>query len=445
MDLFENHRKKELDRNAPLASRMRPRSLDQFVGQQHLLGRDRVFRRSIESDQIPSLILWGPPGSGKTSLAFLIASLTKSHFDFVSAVTSGVGDLRKIIENARERIALYSQRTVLFVDEIHRFNKAQQDVILPHIEEGIVTFIGATTENPSFEVIAPLLSRCRVFPLKPLDDEEIRDIVVRAMQDHEHGIGSLNVRVSKEAVDYLAAMADGDARVSLNALELAAFGTNENEQGFREVTLEIIEDTLQHKAILYDAAGDQHYDTISALIKSVRGSDPDAAIYWLGRMIEAGEDPLFIARRLVILASEDVGLADPMGLPIAISAQQAVHFIGMPEGAITLAHACVYLATAPKSNSAYSALNLARQDARNTRNQPVPVHLRNPVTKLMKDMGYGEGYKYSHQYPGHFAPMNNLPDSLTGRRYYIPSDQGYEKTIANRLDEWWKAWREAQI
>ncbi len=444
MDLFENHRKKELDRNAPLASRMRPRSLDQFVGQQHLLGRDRVFRRSIESDQIPSLILWGPPGSGKTSLAFLIANLTRSHFDFVSAVTSGVGELRKIIENARERIALYSQRTVLFVDEIHRFNKAQQDVILPHIEEGIVTFIGATTENPSFEVIAPLLSRCRVFPLKPLEDEEIQDIIVRAIQDHEHGLGPLSINVSKEAMDYLVAMADGDARVSLNALELAALGTDKNEQGFRGITLEIIEDALQHKAILYDSAGDQHYDTISALIKSVRGSDPDAAIYWLGRMIEAGEDPLFIARRLVILASEDVGLADPMGLPIAISAQQAVHFIGMPEGAITLAHACVYLATAPKSNSAYSALNLARQDARNTRNQPVPIHLRNPVTKLMKDMGHGEGYKYSHGYPGHFAPMNNLPDSLTGRRYYIPSDQGYEKTIANRLDEWWKAWREAQ-
>ena len=444
MDLFENHRKKELDRNAPLASRMRPRSLDRFVGQQHLLGRDRVFRRSIESDQIPSLILWGPPGSGKTSLAFLIANLTKSHFDFVSAVTSGVGELRKIIENARERIALYSQRTVLFVDEIHRFNKAQQDVILPHVEEGIVTFIGATTENPSFEVIAPLLSRCRVFPLKPLEDEEIQDIIVRATQDHEHGLGPLGVSVSKEAMDYLVAMADGDARVSLNALELAALGTDKNEQGFREITLEIIEDALQHKAILYDSAGDQHYDTISALIKSVRGSDPDAAIYWLGRMIEAGEDPLFIARRLVILASEDVGLADPMGLPIAISAQQAVHFIGMPEGAITLAHACVYLSTAPKSNSAYSALNLARQDARNTRNQPVPIHLRNPVTKLMKDMGHGEGYKYSHGYPGHFAPMNNLPDSLTGRRYYIPSDQGYEKTIANRLDEWWKAWREAQ-
>ena len=422
---------------------MRPRSLDQFIGQKHLLEQGRVFRRSIESDQIPSMILWGPPGSGKTSLAFLIANLTKSHFDFVSAVTSGVGDLRKIIENARERLALYSQRTVLFVDEIHRFNKAQQDVILPHVEEGIVTFIGATTENPSFEIIAPLLSRCRVFPLKPLDDEEIRDIVVRAMHDNEYGIGALSVRLPKEALDYLVAMADGDARVSLNALELAAFGTEKDGQGFRQVTLEIIEDTIQHKAILYDAAGDQHYDTVSALIKSVRGSDPDAAIYWLGRMIEAGEDPMFIARRLVILASEDVGLADPMGLPVAIAAQQAVHFIGMPEGSIPLAHACVYLATAPKSNSAYSALNLARQDARSTRNEPVPIHLRNPVTKLMENMGYGEGYKYSHQYPGHFAPMNNLPESLTGRRYYIPSDQGYEKTISKRLDEWWKAWREA--
>lgn len=441
-DLFEDQRKKALGREAPLAARMRPRTFDDFVGQEHILGEGRVLRRSIEADQIPSMILWGPPGVGKTTLANLIANVTRSYFDPVSAVTAGVADLRRIVEGARERRGMYGQRTLLFVDEIHRFNKAQQDVILPHVEEGTVTLIGATTENPSFEVIAPLLSRCRVFTLKALTDEEVVTIVRRALLDEERGMGSLHVDMADEAIKHLVAMTNGDARVALNALEMAATATAPDPSGARHVTLDTIEDALQQRSILYDKAGDQHYDTISAFIKSVRGSDPDAAIYWLSRMIEAGEDPMFIARRLVILAAEDVGMADPQGLSVAVATQQAVHFIGMPEGAIPLAEATVYLATAPKSNSAYVALNHAREDARHTRNEPVPMHLRNSVTPLMKEQGYGKGYKYSHDYPGHFAPMDNLPPSLKDRRYYQPGDQGYEKAVSQRLREWWAGQKE---
>jgi len=435
-DLFEDQRKKALDREAPLAARMRPRTFDDFVGQEHIIGSGRVLRLSIEADQIPSMILWGPPGSGKTTLANLIANATQSYFDPVSAVTAGVADLRKIIEGARERRGMYGRRTLLFVDEIHRFNKAQQDVILPHVEEGTLTFIGATTENPSFEVIAPLLSRCRVFTLKALTDEEVASVVKRALADGEWGVGSLHVEMAEDAIHHLIGMTNGDARVALNALELAASATPPDPSGARHVGLDTIEDALQQRSILYDKAGDQHYDTISAFIKSVRGSDPDAAIYWLVRMIEAGEDPMFIARRLVILAAEDIGMAEPQGLSVAMATQQAVHFIGMPEGAIPLAEATVYLATAPKSNSAYAALNQAKEDVRRPRNEPVPMHLRNAVTPLMEEQGYGKGYKYSHDYQGHFAAMENLPASLRDRRYYQPSDQGYEKTVSQRLSEW---------
>ena len=416
---------------------MRPRGFDEFAGQEHILGRGRVLRRSIEADHVPSMVLWGPPGSGKTTLANLIAGITQAHFAPVSAVTAGVADLRKLIDAARERRGMHDQRTLLFVDEIHRFNKAQQDVILPHVEEGAVTLIGATTENPSFEVIAPLLSRCRVFTLNPLSDEDVAAIVERALSDKERGLGEMRARLAEDAMNHLVIMANGDARTALNALELAVWATAAEEGGERLVTLATVEDALQHRSILYDKSGDQHYDTISAFIKSVRGSDPDAAIYWLSRMIEAGEDPMFIARRLVILAAEDVGMADPQGLPVAVAAQQAVHFIGMPEGAIPLAEATVYLATAPKSNSAYAALNRAREDARQTRNDPVPLHLRNAVTSLMRQQGYGKGYRYAHDYPGNFAPMDNLPPSLADRRYYVPGDQGFERDVARRISELW--------
>ena len=437
MDLFEHGREAQRKSQIPLAARMRPRSFDEFVGQEHIVAPERVLRRAIEADQTPSLILWGPPGSGKTTLAFLIAHLTHSHFEAMSAVTAGVADLRRMVNQATERYNLYVQRTILFIDEIHRFNKAQQDAILPHVENGTVTFIGATTENPSFEVIAPLLSRCRVFALHQLTNEEVRGIVLQAIADEERGLGELSLELEEEALDHLMNMANGDARVALNAVEMVAHITVDANKASTIISLATIEDALQQRALLYDKGGDQHYDTISALIKSVRGSSPDAALYWLGRMIEAGEDPLFIARRLVILAAEDIGLAEPMALPIAVAAQQAVHFIGMPEGAIPLAEATVYLATAPKSNSAYAALNRAMDDARSSRNEPVPLHLRNAVTGLMKGMGYGKDYKYAHEFPGHFVLQEFLPPSLKERRYYEPSEEGYEKEIAERVRRWW--------
>ncbi len=396
-----------------------------------------MLRQCIEADQLPSMVLWGPPGSGKTTLAQLIARVTHAHFAQVSAVTAGVADLRKIIGEADDRLGMHGQRTILFIDEIHRFNKAQQDIILPHVENGTVIFIGATTENPSFEVIAPLLSRSRVFTLRGLTDEEVGAIVDRAIADEERGLGKMRIELEADARTFLLTVANGDARVALNALEMAASAARPDAEGKRRIPLASIEDALQHRALQYDKAGDQHYDTISAFIKSVRASDPDAAIYWLGRMLEAGEDPLFIARRLIILASEDIGLADPMALPVAVAAQQAVHFIGMPEGMLPLAEATVYLATAPKSNSAYAAYGRALEDVRRTRNDPVPLHLRNAVTGLMREMGYGKGYRYAHDFPEHFAGQENLPDNLKGRRYYQPSDQGHEKSIMERLQKWW--------
>ena len=437
MTLFEHQGQRELERQAPLAARMRPRTFDDFVGQEHIIGPECVLRKSIESDQVPSIILWGPPGSGKTTIAYLIAAVTSSHFSPISAVASGVADLRRIAAEAQERLGMHGQRTILFVDEIHRFNKAQQDVILPYVENGTLVLIGATTENPSFEVVSPLLSRCRVFTLKPLIDDQVEEIVRRAMADNERGLGALDPQLDDEAMESLVTLANGDARVALNALGLATSATSPGDAGLRHITPATVEDAMQQRALLYDKAGDQHYDTISAFIKSVRGSDPDAAVYWLARMIEAGEDPLFIARRLVILAAEDVGMADPQALPVAVAAQQAVHFVGMPEGRIPLAEATVYLATAPKSNAAYLAIDKALEDVQRTRNDPVPLHLRNPVTGLMKEMGYGKGYKYSHDHQDHFAPMQNLPDRLKGRRYYEPGDQGYERQVADRLRRWW--------
>ncbi len=438
MDLFDLHREEQLKQEAPLAARMRPRNFAEFVGQEHLVGEGRVLRKSIEADQMPSIIFWGPPGSGKTTLAYIVANITKSHFSPISAVSAGVADLRHIVEEAKERRGLYQQRTILFIDELHRFNKAQQDAVLPFVEDGTITLIGATTENPSFEVISPLLSRCRVFTLEPLIDEQVRLIVQRALEDGERGLGKLGVELEADALEHLVVVSDGDARVALNAIEMAVVATQPDAQSRRRITLSAIEDALQHRAMLYDKSGEQHYNLISALHKSLRGSDPDAALYWLFRMLEAGEDPLYIARRLVRFASEDVGMADPQALTVAVAAQQAVHFIGMPEGNLALAEAAVYLASAPKSTSLYQAYSRVQQDLQQTRQEPVPLHLRNPVTPLMRKQGYGKGYKYAHGYPGHFVEQSYLPDSLQGRRYYIPSNQGYEKEVEARLKEWWK-------
>jgi len=437
-DLFDRQRAQELKQDAPLAARMRPKDFDEFVGQEHLVGKGRVLRQSIESDQLPSMILWGPPGSGKTTLAYLIASVTRSHFSPISAVSAGVADLRRVVEEARERRGMYQQRTVLFIDEIHRFNKSQQDAVLPYVEDGTVTLIGATTENPSFEVIAPLLSRCRVFTLNALSDDHVRFIVERALEDGDRGLGRLRVALDEDALKFLVVVANGDARIALNAVELAALATRSGADGKRKLTLSTVEDAVQHRALLYDKGGEEHYNLISALHKSLRGSDPDAGLYWLGRMLEAGEDPLYIVRRLIRFASEDVGMADPQALVVAVAAQQAVHFIGMPEGNLALAQAVVYLATAPKSNSLYAAYSSVQHDVQRTRNEGVPLHLRNPVTGLMRDSGYGDGYRYAHDYEGHFVEQQNLPDALKGRRYYRPSDQGCEPEIDARLKKWWK-------
>jgi len=435
-DLFQHSGESLLDREAPLAARMRPRSFAEFVGQGHIVGESHVLRKSIEADQLPSIIFWGPPGSGKTTLANIIASVTRSHFSPISAVASGVADLRRIVEEAQERRGLYQKRTILFIDEIHRFNKAQQDAVLPYVENGTITLIGATTENPSFEVISPLLSRCRVFILEALTEEELKTIVRQALEDKERGLGNMKVNVDGDALDFLLVMSNGDARVALNALELAATTIPPSKDGKRHIKLSDIEDALQHRALLYDKAGEEHFNIISALHKSLRDSDPDASLYWMGRMLEAGEDPLYIARRLVRFASEDVGMADPQALVVAVAAQQAVHFVGMPECNLALAQAVVHLATAPKSNALYKAYTRVQQDVEKTRNEPVPLHLRNPVTGLMRRSGYGKGYKYAHDFPGHFVEQQHLPDSLKGRKYYEPGGQGFEKEIEARLRRW---------
>ena len=435
--LFEHEGRRRAQEQAPLADRMRPRAFEEFVGQEHIVALDRVLRRTIAAERVPSFILWGPPGSGKTTLARLVAGVANAHFEAVSAVTSGVADLRRTVSEARERQGMYQGKTILFVDEIHRFNKAQQDVILPHVEDGTITFIGATTENPSFEVIGPLLSRSRVFTLEALTPQQVETIIHRALADTERGLAEMKVQMEEEALAHLVNIANGDARVALNALETAAYATSPNTDGRRIIGLDIIADALQHRSPLYDKAGEGHYDTISAFIKSIRGSSPDGALYWLARMIEAGEDPLFIARRLVVSAAEDIGLAQPEALTVAMAAQQAVHFLGMPEGRIPLAEATVYLATSPKSNSAYAAIEKALEDARKLSNDPVPLHLRNAVTGLMRQSGYGRGYKYAHDFEGHFVQQEFLPPSLKDRRYYEPTQEGSEKEIAERLKQWW--------
>lgn len=438
MDMFEKQAGDLQSNEAPLATRMRPNSLNTFVGQEHIIGPGRVLRKAIESGKIPSIILWGPPGSGKTTLAYIIANMTGANFSPISAVSANVNDLRRIIEEAKGRRQMNLQKTILFIDEIHRFNKTQQDAVLPFVEDGTITLIGATTENPSFEVTSPLLSRSRVMPLRPLTDEQIQVILTRALKDTLRGLGYLNVEVAPEAMGHLITLSNHDARIALNALEMAALSTPPDEEGKRYITLPTVEDALQRRVLPYDKDGDQHYDHISALHKSMRGSDPDASLYWLARMLDSGEDPLYIARRLVRFASEDVGMADPQALVIAMAAQQAVHFIGMPEGNLALAEAAVYMATAPKSNSLYEAYSRAQQEITQGPSEAVPLHLRNPVTPLMQEMGHGKDYKYAHDYPDHFAEQQNLPDHLQGAKYYKPSTQGYEAQIITRLKSWWQ-------
>lgn len=439
MDMFERQFDEQKRRDAPLAARMRPAALHAFVGQEHLIGHGHVIRKAIEAGKVPSMILWGPPGSGKTTLAYVIANSTQAHFSPVSAVSAGVADLRRIIEEAKERRKLYKQKTILFIDEIHRFNKAQQDAVLPYVEDGTVTLIGATTENPSFEVISPLLSRCQVLTLNPLAEDELQIIIMRALKDELNGLGKLNVELDEDAMLRLIMVSNKDARVALNTLEIATLTTPPDAEGKRRISLNTIEDAVQQRYLPYDKTGERHYDLISALHKSLRGSDPDAALYWVGRMLEAGESPFYIVRRLVRFASEDIGIADPQALVVAMAAQQAVHFIGMPEGNLAIAEAVVYLATAPKSNSLYTAYSKVQEEIREKPDVEVPKHLRNPVTPLMKGMGYGDGYKYDHEFPGHFAGQQHLPDSLKDKRFYQPSDQGYEKQVAERLKAWWQS------
>lgn len=440
-DLFEYQSRKALDSSRPLAERMRPRNLSEFVGQGHLVGEGAVIRLAVEKDQLFSMILWGPPGCGKTTLSRIIAGETRSHFAHFSAVLAGVKDIRAVIDDARQQLSLRRKKTILFVDEIHRFNKAQQDAFLHHVESGLITLIGATTENPSFEVIAPLLSRCRVLTLNMLSEAEISEILAAAIRDKERGFGNLGVELAPEALAHLSGIADGDARTALNGLEIVAAvmsGSKEADShpGRRLISLPEVEAALQKKALLYDKTGEEHYNLISALHKSLRGSDPDAALYWLGRMLRAGEDPLYIARRMVRFASEDIGNADPRALGVAIDAMEAFKFIGRPEGDLALAQAAVYLATAPKSNSLYTAYQAVVADIAATGSQPVPLQIRNAPTRLMKDLGYAEGYRYAHNYTEAYVPQEYLPDGLKGRQYYRPTDRGYEKIIKERLDHW---------
>ncbi len=435
MTLFDDRRKAILNRQAPLATRMRPRNLDEFVGQQKLVGPGRVVRRMIERDRLHSMILWGPPGSGKTTLAQLISGVTKSFFAEMSAVTSGVRDIRSEATDAQHRIGSTGTRTILFVDEIHRFSKSQQDALLPHVEAGTFILIGATTENPSFEVNAPLLSRTRVYTIEPLEDADMNTIINAALEDLERGLAAVNPTLDDEARSFLLRASNGDARSALNALEVAVDSAAE-EDGTRTITVELVEQAIEKRS-RYDRLGDMHYDTISAFIKSIRASDPDAAVYYLARMIDAGEDPLFIARRLVISAAEDIGLANPNGLAVAVAAQQAVSFVGMPEGRIPLAEATIFLASAPKSNSAYLAIDKALGQVRANRDEPVPMHLRNAPTGLMRRIGYGKGYEYPHDAPGHFVQAENLPEKVRGERFYEPGELGAERQIGERLRGWW--------
>ena len=423
---------------APLADRMRPRTLEEFVGQDHLLGLGKPLRRQIERDEISSMILWGPPGCGKTTLARIIARMTRSEYIPFSAVLSGIGEIRRVMEQA-ERWRETGHRTILFVDEVHRFNKAQQDAFLPWVERGSIVLIGATTENPSFEVIGPLLSRTKVYILRALEPDRIVTLLEGALADAERGLGNRaeygEIAVDQDLLRRIAVYASGDARSAYNTLEAAVLGAAPDASGRRTLTETLVEDVLQRKLLLYDKAGEEHFNLISALHKSVRNSDPDASLYWLARMLESGEDPLYLARRLVRMASEDVGLADPAALGVAMAAMQAADFMGPPEGNLALAEAAVYLALAPKSNALYTGYGRVQKDLAETQAEPVPLHLRNPVTGLMKQAGYGRGYQYAHDFEEKTTDMPCLPDSLRGRRYYQPTAEGYESQLRQRIEE----------
>ena len=433
MNLFQPipNRDESADRTRPLADRMRPRTLDEFVGQEHLLAEGKPLRTQIERDDTGSLIFWGPPGTGKTTLAKIIARLTKADFIEFSAVLSGIKEIKQVMADA-EKARQYGTRTIVFIDEIHRFNKAQQDAFLPHVEKGNIRLIGATTENPSFEIIGALLSRCRVYVLKPLVEEQIVLLLKRALGDVERGLGSLHLQASEETLAKIAAYSSGDARSAYNALEVAASLAIERRT---QITDEIAQDALQKRVLLYDKAGEEHYNLISALHKSVRNSDPDASLYWLARMLEAGEDPLYIARRVVRMAVEDIGLADPTALSVCMAARDAVDFIGMPEGNLALAQAVVYLALAPKSNALYTAYSDVQIDVERTTAEPVPLHLRNAPTGLMKGLGYGQGYQYAHDSEEKITDMQCLPDNLRNRTYYHPTNEGVERRMRERIEE----------
>jgi putative ATPase len=433
MELFEPH-----PGAAPLAARMRPRDLDEFVGQDHLTGPGRILRRLVETGQLASLVLYGPPGTGKTTLARILARRARAHFETLNAVTSGAADIRRVAQEAADRLRFHGQRTVVFVDEIHRFNRAQQDLLLPHVEDGTLVLIGATTENPFFALNSTLVSRVRILRLEPLGPEEVRRIVLRALEDPQRGLGGLRAQLDSEALDHLVTACGGDARVALNALEVAVTTTPPGPDGVRRVDVRAVEEALQRPVLRYDRAGDQHYDTASAFIKSLRGSDPDAALYWLVRMLEAGEDPRFVARRMVIHAAEDVGLADPTALLVATAAAHAVEYVGMPEAQIPLAEAALYIACAPKSNAVVRALARVREDLRTLAPEPVPPHLRDRSYPGAAALGHGEGYRYPHDFPGAFVEQDYLPEALRGRVYYEPTDRGREAQIRRHLERLWK-------
>ena len=429
-DLFDARAKSA--KKSPLAERMRPKNLVEFVGQEHLVGPEKILRGFMERKELVSMILWGPPGVGKTTLALIIAKAVDAHFVSFSAVLSGVKDIRAVIEDARQQLKYYGKRTILFVDEIHRFNKSQQDAFLHHVEDGTITLIGATTENPSFEVNAPLLSRCKVLVLEQLTTDNIKTIITNTLSDTERGLGGSKVKIDEDAISFIADLSHGEARVALNTLETALLLLNPDQDNKRTITLNIAQEAMQRKALLYDKGGDEHYNVISAFIKSMRDSDTDAALYWLARMLKAGEDPLFIVRRMVIFASEDIGNADPVALQVAVSVKDAFHFVGMPEGWIPLSQGVTYLATAPKSNASYKAYLGALHDVKEKGALEVPLHIRNAPTSLMKDLGYGKGYKYPHDHGG-YGGQSCLPEKLQGKEYYKPTDFGFDKEIKKRL------------